>query len=84
MSVKVKKIGKKELIELAKVCIDRQVIKLGRLQDELVERRNKCLESKSFCTPQNRDAIVFDTLYDELRYKTNLFNKSYPTMTKCL
>jgi len=29
-------------------CIDGHVIKFGRLQEELVEWRNKCFETKSF------------------------------------
>jgi hypothetical protein len=70
----------KELMELASACIDRRVIKFGRLQDELVEWRNKCLEAKTFCTSPNTDAIDFKTLCDELCYRTNLL----PSMTKCL
>jgi hypothetical protein len=31
-----------QLMELASACVDRQVIKFCRLQDELVEWRNKC------------------------------------------
>jgi hypothetical protein len=31
-----------QLMDLASVCINREVIKFCRLQDELVERRNKC------------------------------------------
>jgi hypothetical protein len=65
-----------QLMDLASACIDRQVIKFGRLQDELIEWRNKCFETKSFCTPPNTNAIDFETLYDELGYKTNVFNKS--------
>ena len=67
-----------QLLELASACIDRQVIKFCRLQDELVEWRNKCVESKSFCIPPNTNAIDFETLYDELGFRTNLFNQSYP------
>lgn len=66
------------LMDLASACIDRQVIKFGRLQDELVEWRNKCVESKSFADPPNTNAIDFETLYDELHHKAALFNKSYP------
>jgi hypothetical protein len=65
------------LMDLASACIDRQVIKFSRLQDELVEWRNKCFESKSFCTPPNTNAIDFEALYDELGYRTSLFNRSY-------
>jgi len=67
-----------QLLELASACIDRQVIKFCRLQDELIEWRNKCVESKSFCTPPNTNAIDFETLYDELGFRTTLFNKSNP------
>jgi hypothetical protein len=63
-------------MDLASACIDRQVIKFGRLQDELVEWCNKCFETKSFCTPPNTNAIDFEKLYDELGYITNVFNKS--------
>jgi hypothetical protein len=67
-----------QLMDLASACIDRQVIKFMRLQDELVEWREKCVESKSFSNPPNTNAIDFETLYDELGYKTNLFSKPYP------
>ena len=56
-----------QLMDLASACIDRQVIKFGRLQDELAEWRLKC-----FCTPADTKAIDFDTLWDELKYK-NMF-----------
>jgi hypothetical protein len=65
-----------QLMDLTSTCIDKQVIKFGRLQDELIEWRNKCFETKSFCTPPKTYAIDFETLYDELGYKTNVFNKS--------
>jgi hypothetical protein len=64
----------KVLMELASSCLNRRIIKFGRLQDELVELRDKCFESKSFCEPPNTNAIDFESLYDELCYKTNLFN----------
>jgi len=67
-----------QLLELASACIDRQFIKFCRLQDEMVEWRNKCVESKSLCTPQNTNAIDFETVYDEVGFRTNLFNKSRP------
>ena len=60
------------LMDLASACIDRQVIKFSRLQDELVESRSKCVESKCFCTPPDTNAVDFDTLWDELTYKTSL------------
>jgi hypothetical protein len=62
-------------MELASTYIDRQVISF---QDEVVEWGSNCLESKSFCTPPNSDSFDFDTLYDEVRYKADLFNKPYP------
>jgi hypothetical protein len=58
-----------QIMDLASVCIDREVIKYGRLQDELVEWRNKCFDSKSFCTHPDTNAIDFDTLSNELKYK---------------
>jgi hypothetical protein len=67
-----------QFMELGSACIDRQVIKFCRLQDELVEWRNKCVESKSFADPPNTNTIDFETLYDERSHGTFLFNKSYP------
>ena len=58
-----------QLIDLASACINREVIKYGRLQDDLVEWRNKCFESKSFCSPPNTDAVDFNALWDELKYE---------------
>ena len=52
------------LTDLASACVDRQVIKFGRLQDELDEWRSKCGESKCFCTLPNTNTIDFDTLWD--------------------
>ena len=63
------------LADLADACIDRQVIIFYRLQDEIVEWRNKCVESKSIAEPPNTNAIDLETLYDEIGYKTCLFNK---------
>jgi hypothetical protein len=56
-------------MDLASACITKEVIKFGTLQDELVVWRNKCFESKSFCSPPNTSAIDFNTLWDELKYK---------------
>jgi len=58
-----------QLLDLASVCIDREVIKYGILEEELAEWRNKCFESKSFCTPPDINAIDFNTLWNELKYK---------------
>jgi hypothetical protein len=66
-----------QLMELASACIDRRVIKFCRLQDVLVEWHNKCVESKSFVDPPNKNVIYFETLYDELSHRTCLINKSY-------
>jgi hypothetical protein len=43
-----------QLMDLARGCIDREVIKYGRLKDEHLEWRNKWFESKSFCTLQKQ------------------------------
>jgi len=40
-----------QVLYLASACIDTDVIKYGRIQEELAEWRNKSFESKSFCTP---------------------------------
>jgi len=58
-----------QLMDLASACIDRHVIKFFRPQDEQLEWRNKCVESKCFCTAPNKNAIDFDALWDELPYK---------------
>jgi hypothetical protein len=60
-------------MDLASVCIDREVIKYGRLQDELLEWPNKCFQSKSFCTTPETNAIDFNILWNELKYKTVVF-----------
>jgi hypothetical protein len=49
------------LMDLASGCIDRKGIKYGRLQDEILEWRNNCFESKSFCTPPDTNAVDFST-----------------------
>ena len=51
-------------LDLASGCIDREIIKYGTLQDELLEWRNKCFESKSFCTLPETNAIDFNTLWN--------------------
>ena len=55
-----------QLSNLASACIGRQMIKFSRLQDVLVEWRDKCVESKCFCTLPNTNAIDFDSLCDVL------------------
>jgi hypothetical protein len=49
-----------QLMDLAIGCIDKEVIKYGRLQDVLSEWRNKCFESKSFFTPLDANAVDFN------------------------
>jgi hypothetical protein len=66
-----------QLMDLASGCIDREVIKYGRLQDELSEWRNKCFESKSFCPPPDTNAVDFNTLWNELKYKNNSITDDY-------
>jgi len=56
-------------LDLASACIDREVIKYGRIQDELADWRNRCFESKSFSSPPNSNAIDFNILWNELKYK---------------
>ena len=67
-------------MDLASACIDRQVIKSCRLQEEVVDWHNKCVESKSFAEPPNTNAIDFEKLYDELGYETSIFNSLLLTM----
>jgi len=58
-----------QLLDLASACIDREVIKYGRHQEDLAEWRNKCFEFKSLCTPPDINAIDSNTLWNELKYK---------------
>jgi len=62
-----------QLMDLPSACIDKQVIKFGKLQNQLVEWWNKFLPSNTFCTPPNTDVIDFDTLWNKLQYKTRYF-----------
>jgi len=62
-------------MDLASACIDRQVIKFCRIHHELVEWRDKCVESKCFVDLQNTNSIDFDTLLDELTYKNQSCTK---------
>ena len=61
------------MLDFASACIDREVIKFDRLQDELVEWSKKCFESKSFSTPPDTNAIDFSTLWNELKFKNMSF-----------
>ena len=57
-------------MDLAIACIDRIVIKYGRLEDELLDWRNIFfIDSKSFCTHPDTNAIDFNTLWNEVKYK---------------
>jgi len=74
-------LSKKEwtyLMELASACINRQVIRFSRLQDDLVPWWNKCLQERAFSTPPDANGIDFDSLYDELSHRASLFNKNNP------
>jgi hypothetical protein len=67
------------LMDLASSCLDKQIHKFFRLKEELVEWCNNCFETKSFCTPPSTNAIVFESLYDELMYKKHIFSCSDDT-----
>jgi len=56
-------------LDLTSACIDREVTKYGRYQEELAGWRNKCFESNFFSTPTDINAIDFNTLWNELKYK---------------
>jgi hypothetical protein len=53
---------------LASVCIDKQVIRFCRIQDELVEWREKCFES-------NLNLQTQMLLISKLGYRTGLFSR---------
>jgi hypothetical protein len=61
-------------MDLACGCIDREVIKYGGLQNELLEWRKKCFGSKSFCTPPDTNAMDFSTSWNVLKYKNSSFS----------
>ena len=54
---------------LESASIDREAIKCGTLQDELVEWRNTCFESEYFCSPPDTSAFDFNTLWNVLKHK---------------
>ena len=66
------------LMELASVRINKQVTRFSRIQDDLVKCSKKCLQEISFFTLPNANGIDFNTLFDKLRHRTFLFNKTYP------
>jgi len=45
------------LLDLASSCIDKEVIKYGRLQNELEQWSKNCFESKSFCLQTQMSSI---------------------------
>ena len=45
-------------MELASFCMDRQIRKLFRLHDYLIEWRNKCYESKTFVHHQTQMPLI--------------------------
>jgi len=63
-----------QLLDLASACIDREVIKYGRLQDEIVDWRKKCFESTSLYKPPDTNAIDFSTLWNELKFKNTFLS----------
>jgi hypothetical protein len=63
-----------QLMYLASGCIDTEVIKYSRLQDEFSEWRNKFFESKSFLNPPDTNVLDFSTLFNELKYKNFFFS----------
>jgi hypothetical protein len=63
-------------MDLASGCIDREVLKYGRLQDEILEWRNNCLKSKYFYTPPDTNAVDFSTLWDELKIMNTCISDS--------
>jgi len=65
-------------MELASACINRQVIRFSRVQDDLVPWWIKCLQGRAFSTPPDANGIDFDSLYDELNHRASLFNKNNP------
>jgi len=65
-------------MNLASVCINRQVFKFCRLQEELVEWGNRWLQGKTYRAPPNTIAIDFLTLWSEVGYRTRLFEQWNP------
>jgi hypothetical protein len=58
-------------MKLASACIDCQVMRISRIQDDVVGWWNKCLLEKSFCTPPNAYGIDFDGLNDALSHNSD-------------
>jgi hypothetical protein len=73
-----------QLMELASACIDRQVIKFMRLQDELVEWRDKCVENKTFCTPPKQMPLISKLCMMNLVTEHVFSTSLNPIVSKCL
>jgi len=58
-----------QLLELETDCIDREVIKYGRHQEQLADWRNKFFEFNSFFTPPDINAFDVNTLWKKLKYE---------------
>lgn len=56
--------------DLSSSFIHRKILKTCRLDDVLKQWRNECFKSVSFCTAPETNAVDFETLYNELIYKT--------------
>jgi len=54
--------------------MDSEMIKYGRLKQELAEWRNKCFESKSFSKHPDINANDFYTLWNEMEYKNTFLS----------
>jgi hypothetical protein len=61
-----------QLMDLASGCIDREVIKYCRLQNELSDWRN--VFNPNPFVPLQTNAVDFNTLWNELKYKNSSFS----------
>jgi len=57
------------LLDLANACIDREVIKYGRIQKNLQSGAISDLNPNPFFTPPDINATDFNTIQNELKYK---------------
>jgi hypothetical protein len=73
-----------QLMDLASACIDRQEIKFMRLQDKLVERRVKYVESKSLFHLQTQMPLILKLCMMNLVTKQIFSPSLILIMTKCL
>jgi len=60
-------------MDFAGGCIGKEVMKYGRLQDELLEWGNNFIESKPFCTLPDTNIIDFNILWNEVKYNNSSF-----------